>query len=310
MLQKIKIAEKEMPETPAVAPEVGEPICAPAEAPGQLEKVTGKDLAIIVQTGITRNKRRTRILDWTNEIYRIAWWATWVWGCLHSFLYFEWMMCLMPVSWIFRRVAFDVFLLHWAQISRLTEQYAAKRLIASEDVMAVASLVDLLQWTHDKALRPELWQALGRLLPRLSEEQVQELGKERHGILATWMAKWERQAGSTTSAPLLGILHVLGAVGQFSLETPDRFGVEKTISLLPLLKKWGSGLGEGQNPTVQQAAIACRQAIEQKIALARSGEQLLRATAAPEVGADSLLRPAQGTSPTPPHELLRPGGSE
>ena len=110
------------------------------------------------------------------------------------------------------------------------------------------------------------------------------------------------------NSPLLGLLHVMACVGHSTVLTPHR--VLKTVDLMRVLDSWASGNDSGEDPVVQQAAIACREAIQQKMDLARSGEQLLRASAPPLDRPTSLLRPAQGAAPTESQELLRSGSFE
>jgi hypothetical protein len=69
------------------------------------------------------------------------------------------------------------------------------------------------------------------------------------------------------------------------------------------------GKGAGQDPAVQQAALTCREAIRQKMALSHSGEQLLRASAPTPTAPENLLRPAGSGQHTEPQELLRPDPS-
>ena len=198
--------------------------------------------------------------------------------------------------------------------SREQEHTAVKRLMEIDDVRAVAPLMDAMQYIGVGETRLKLWQGLGSLWPRLSEEDVQNLGAERHGLLATWMQGWDNPltrkhyAGLGTQS-LLGVLHVLGHVGQSSIQT-GRPPVSIRVSLLPILKKWEAGIGAGRDPAVQQAAIVCREAIQYKTSLAGSSAQLLRASTSAPSGPETLLRPAQGTQQTEPGELLRPHDPE
>jgi hypothetical protein len=172
--------------------------------------------------------------------------------------------------------------------------------------VTLEELAIYLEWTEDRILELELWKALSRLLPRLTETEVQRLGEERHGFLAASMKSWDYRSGNMGNQPLVGILHVMACLGQRSIRTKDFRGQTSSVSLLPLLKRWASGDKLGQDPAVQEAAHACREAIEQKLALARSGEQLLRASELPPPASENLLRPTQGTSSIASQELLRP----
>jgi len=180
------------------------------------------------------------------------------------------------------------------------------------------TLINIVYWTNDNgaradAARPEAWEALGRLLPRLTAEEIGELDASSRGKLAAWMEFWDnplaqRQIGKPGHGPLLGILHVMTVMGQSTVQTPHR--VLKTADLVRVLEMWANGTEAGEDPAVQKAAIACREAIQEKMALARPGEQLLRASAPPPDPPASLLRAAQGTAPADSQELLRSGSSE
>ena len=188
-----------------------------------------------------------------------------------------------------------------------------RKLIEMDDVRTVGSLMDILKWMSDETSQPELRHALGHLLPRLTEDEALELGKERHGSLATYIYAWNMPPGRKHFAEsgnqhLLGVLHVMAHVGQdvFKLRPPK----DMPVSLLSTLGDWAAGKEAGQDPAVQQAAGVCRAAIQKKMSLARSGEQLLRASAPLGSGSETLLRPAAGTRDTDPQELLRPGDSK
>jgi hypothetical protein len=305
MREEFEPGKEEATQRPPIAPKVMEVSVRPTEAL-ILPPASVTDLIRCIEGGIARNRRRSRTVRVFNHIYGFGWMAALYWSSLHNFAHIEWLVCLSAVSCLLRRATVDVVLSVWARRSRGKEHNAARQLIASEDAEAVGTLIDLLEWTDYKDLEPELWRALGRLLPRLTASEAQELGKERHGALAAWMKSWDYRSAES-NVPLLGMIHVMGYLGRSSLKTTNRYGERSTVSLLPLLKKWAAGKGSGQDPAVQEAAIACREAVERKIALTHSGEQLLRASTPPVAGVESLLRPAQGTAPTPAQELLRPG---
>ena len=189
------------------------------------------------------------------------------------------------------------------------ERLAARRLVEIEDVRAVAPLIDCLSWGDDSTIHSELWQALGRLLPRLTVEQARALGPERHGRLVFWLQAWELSPSHSAvtalgNMPMLGILHVLAHLGQRSVISYCMMTKQK-VSLLAMLDKWAEGKKLGQDPVLRQAAMACCDAIRNQTALGHSSDQLLRASAATAPEPQSLLRPAQGTQHTNPQELLR-----
>ena len=188
-----------------------------------------------------------------------------------------------------------------------------QKLLAMEDVRAVVLLLDASALAAT-ARGPEFWQAMGRLLPRMTETEIQELGSERHGALAAWISGCDAAVNRKLFANagedfLPNLLAVMGVIGRSSFQVKVA-SMTVPVRLLPTLTKWANGKGSGRNPAVQQAAATCREAIEQKLELARTGTQLLRASAPSSVGSESLLRPAVGGQQTSPEELLRPGGSE
>ena len=190
------------------------------------------------------------------------------------------------------------------------ERNALQRLLEIDDVRAAAPLIDAMGWIHRRALRPAIWQALERLLPRMTEDQSQALDQEKRYVLAVWLQVWDiplnrKLLGIAADQSPLGLLHVLAHIGQSSFQTASA-PIPVTVHLQTTLKRWAEGKGSGQDPAVQSAALACRDAIKQKGALARSGEQLLRASAPTPAGQESLLRPAAGSQQTDPAELLRP----
>jgi hypothetical protein len=189
------------------------------------------------------------------------------------------------------------------------ERLAVLRLVEIEDIRAVAPLIDCLSWGGDSTMHPEIWQALGRLLPRLTVEQARALGPERHGRLVLWLQAWELSPSHSAvtalgNMPTLGILHVLAHLGQRSI-IPYHPMIKQKMSLLAMLGEWADGKKLGQDPMVQQAAAACCHAIRNQTALGYSGEQLLRASVAASPDPKSLLRPTQGAQQTAPQELLR-----
>jgi hypothetical protein len=210
--------------------------------------------------------------------------------------------------------------LMWSRRDRriAQESAAAKKLAEMDDVRAVGLLIDavhwIMKWNPKTVRRPDLWRTLGRLLAHLTEEEAQGLGKERHDLLATWTKAWDtplfrKHYTGLGNQPLLGMLHALGHVGQnsFRFVQPP---FDRTVTLLPLLGKWAAGAGAGTDPAVQQAAVACRDAIKARVALTGPGEHLLRASDPSPLGPVNLLRPAQGTQQTDPQELLRPSDPE
>ena len=199
----------------------------------------------------------------------------------------------------------------WSRRSKAAERAAANRLATIDDVGAATPILDALRFVDDKALRPELWQALGRLLPRMTEAEALALGPERLSALAVWLDAWDHPLTRRAyvrygSQPLPGMLHVLGLIGQerYSLGNPIHF------SLTPTLERWAKGEGAGKDQAVRQAAEACREAIRQKTVQAHSSKHLLRASSAAPSSPEALLRPSQNSQETDPQELLRPNSGE
>jgi hypothetical protein len=268
------------------------------------------ELIACIDAGGARIKSRGKIVQRGKELYNIPWTVAAVWAGLHGWATLQSYLAWMAVNFWFKQTALDAISARWVKRLQPQERAAIQQIVEWDDVRGVAPLIDTLRWTEDTALTPELWAALGRLLPQLSKEQARELGPDRHGDLAHWMNVWETRSSMFGHAPLLGMLHVMACIGQTSLKTPDRSGGMKKLRMLPLLHKWIAARGAGQDPAIQEAATACRDAIQQKLALARSGEQLLRASSPTPAGMDNLLRPIQGSQPTDPQQLLRPGDLE
>jgi len=232
----------------------------------------------------------------------------------------QWGLRLSTISAL-SSVAFIVYSYLEAGINLRSDRMAAKKLAKIvvrlgeiEDRSEVALLIDTLSWLEDKTLSSQLFQALGRLLPLLSEDEALELGKERHYKLAAMIRNWDhplirRGWEDQETVPLIGMLHVMAHVGQNRFQF-EGLPAKMSINLLPTLEKWVDGHGVGQNPAVRRAAEACRDAILQKMALAKSGAQLLRASAPATAGPETLLRPAQSAEQADPQELLRPDNSE
>jgi hypothetical protein len=303
---------------PRVAPETSEAFSAPTELISPDKDAPLAELMARVEEGIARNKGRSQ------RVRKVSSYVTTIsFGCAFAFsrgIFPTIGWCLLVtliniyVDNMIRTLGFSL----WAGRSEREERAAAKQLVELDDVRTVGSLIDTLQWTNDRgtrdsALRPELWRALGRLLPRLTEEQAHQLGEERHGLLAAWMKDWDLPffgigAHVQTNESLLGMLHVMTYLGQGSIKV--LFRSTKSVLLLPVLDRWARGEEAGRDPAVQQAAVACREAIQQKLALARSGKQLLRASCSTADSPEVLLRPALGAEKTDPQELLRPGASD
>ncbi|MCW3051685.1 MAG: hypothetical protein JWN14_855 [Chthonomonadales bacterium] len=136
--------------------------------------------------------------------------------------------------------------LFWLRLDHRSEQErtAARRLVEMDDVRAVAPLIDTVhwvtQWVGNRPLRSELWQAFGRLLPRMTEEDVRELGQERLGIVVTWIEGWDvplvqKPFEDDDNQPLLGMLHVMRLVAQHAIPM-GQTRTRKSRSLLPILE--------------------------------------------------------------------------
>lgn len=201
----------------------------------------------------------------------------------------------------------------WKDRGTPQEIEAMHRLMALDDVRVVAPLLDTGSLLRTAPLQADFWRAMRRLLPRMSEEEIQQLGTKRQSSMAAWIHAWDSQINRKMFAEadpafLLALLPVMAKIGRdnFQIATPP---VRVNISLLPILKRWEQGKGAGADPAVQEAARVCREEIERRMALERTGEQLLRAADAAPIARDQLLHPVQETSQTNPRELLRPGGS-
>ena len=297
----LKVAPIEMV---AVVPAVTEDVTV-QEPDADLE-----ELSACIEAGVVRMKKRGKIVRQGVELYNIPWGIAGVWAGMHGMAMLEQYIIWLVIKFWVKQAVLKAISSRWVRRFRPTERAAIQRIIGRDDIRGVGSMIDTLRWTDDAKLTTQLWSALGRLLPQLSEEQDQKLGLKRHGELVAWMKVWETRSHEFGNVPLLGMLHTMACVGQTSMKTEDRSGVIRSLTLFPMLNKWIAGRGAGQDLPVQEAVIACRNAIYQKMAIARSGKQLLRASGPVSAGAETMLRPAQGVPQTNPQELLRPDGSE
>jgi hypothetical protein len=319
LLQKMKPVETPPIDTQAVATASPVEDCMAGERSGHDQDAALAELTACIEAGVSRNQRRSRTVHKIKSLFAFL---TFV--CLFSLsrgiaAMIGWglLACLLNELFVERTVLGIGFSL-WAHRTRHAERAAVRQLAAMDDARSISALIDILYWTNDEgapedAARPEAWEALGRLLPKLTEQEIQQLGGWHQGILAGWMESWDnpfvqKRLGRPENLPLLGILHVMTCTGQNTVKTPHR--VLKTVTLLPVLEKWAAGKEAGQDAAVQQAAILCRESIQQKMALARHGEQLLRGSAPPPESPSGLLRPVQDAPQTDPQELLRPDSSE
>ena len=322
MLQRTEIEEKssiEMSSLPLTTANTVEP---EAELSAQDLDVELQELTAAVQAGVAlRERRRKSFLKAIRTLPAVVILGNLVslFVLLHNrsvaFTLLPVFLSLLTVLSLWPFVA--IGRLWWLTRDRSTtqERNAAKRIVEIDDVRAVGPIIDtlVLIWAHKGGLRPALWQSLGRLLPRLTEDEARALGKERHFILANWVRAWDVPANRKLFADadgrtLVAIMHTMAQIGQSSFQYPPTPTVN--VHLLPILNKWAEGQGSGQDPDVREAAIACREAIQEKMAFARTGAQLLRASAPTPAGSDILLRPAEGASQSDPTELLRPGDTE
>jgi hypothetical protein len=311
MLQRTDSAEMPAQKTVVgVREDMGETGMA-LEHVGQSTDARRAELIVCIQAGLSRNQRRCKKIHTVNVLI-----STFVFSGLiaisHNVAAFiGWCLVATFLTVYLERIVIDAGAALWTHRTSRAERAAVRQLAAMDDTRNVGLLVDILYWTNDKgapedAVLSESGQALARLLPRLTEDEVQRLSKEHQGILAGWVEGWDnanlrKGPGISGYVLLRGLLYVMACLGRSSIETPHR-SVKKAF-LLPTLEAWAAGKAAGLDPVVQQAASVCRDAIKEKIALARSEEQLLRPASSP--GAEHLLHPVPQGSQTAPQELLR-----
>ena len=296
----------------AVATEATEAVRAPhagrSETDAELEELTA-----IIEAGVARSERRSRTFHVASPYFSTVLLFGGMIAFSHRFIRDPKGTVVLGLVYLFVVLTGHLGAHRWLNNVSLSgrERDAAKRLTEIDDARAVGPLMDVLPWTDTRTLRPELWQVLGRRWLRLSEDEAREIGKDRHYALAAWIQGFDppvthgNYAGSGNQ-PLLGMLHVISHVGLETFQMGHKPLIMR-VSLRPILAKWANGKGAGYDPEVQQAAAACCDAIQHKMALAEPGEHLLRASAPIASSPESLLRPAQGTQQTDPQELLRPG---
>jgi len=322
MLQRTEPIETSPTEASAIAPIASQAIRTEEEILAQNLDTEFEELAAYTTAGVAKGTRRTRTflkLDIAVTIASMSIIPAWMFAMKHGAMAPDTLPKVILLSLAaLCNPAILIGGLMWLRRDHTTKQErkSAQWIVEADDVRAVGPLIDLLTmtWTHKSELRPALWQALGRRLPRMTADEAQALGQERHYILASWIVSWDvplnRRAFADAGEPLLlDLLHVFALIGESSFRT-RKSPIPVPMHLLPTLKKWADGKGAGQNPAVRQAAAACREALKQKTIWARPGEQLLRASAPTPAGSDTLLRPTQGAQQTEPTELLRPSDPE
>jgi hypothetical protein len=155
----------------------------------------------------------------------------------------------------------------------------------STDPAAIGPLIEVLWLPEITAYVPL---ALRGLLPQLQPHH--------HSLLST------KQRDS--------LLHILTQPDSYDLElqraTVLAMGNIGDAKALPILEQLAGGaLGAANSPELREDARTALFMLQERINPGYAGRNLLRASEAPIHSPDELLRPATGSSETPPKELLR-----
>jgi hypothetical protein len=162
---------------------------------------------------------------------------------------------------------------------------AVHLLTHSTDVEAVGPLIEVL-WLPDITAYIPL--ALRRLLPQLQSHDAALLNAKQRNSL----------------------LHILTLPDTYDMElqraTVRAMGNIGDAKALPILEQLAGGaLGAANSPELREDARTALFMLQERINPGYAGRNLLRASEAPIHSPDELLRPATGSSETPPKELLR-----
>jgi len=182
----------------------------------------------------------------------------------------------------------------------------AQTLADRNDIGAVGPLIDTLK-LEDRKIHPIAKEGLIRLLPRLQASDADLLNPEQRMLLCRKLS-WPVQ----------------GIDGNLRKLSPDAYRREVAfrVAVLQAFAQVGDStalavverLAQKEAKTaelrqIQEAAQACLPSLTLRCEQIRSHKTLLRAADAADTGAETLLRAAQGTRETPPHQLLRPDPS-
>lgn len=179
-----------------------------------------------------------------------------------------------------------------ASIDDYFERYSisADNLFTVEELKSagVGHLIDCLNLQDTSALDFEIHvrHKLIQILPEIQLEEAADLNA------AQWQKLYKVLRGDDAYL-IVATLKALKNAGN-------------TDALLPVRAIAEGKSPAGQNEALRNLARECLPAIEERAAQAKNVSTLLRATNAPAIVGDTLLRPASAASETPPEQLLRP----
>jgi hypothetical protein len=183
------------------------------------------------------------------------------------------------------------------QLHRITltanDTKTARELAGFEDVRVIGTLAEALEWP-DAEMRHVAALALIQLLPKMRASDAGLLTASQRGCLYRLL---KPENAEETEELLLAILTALEQVGD-----------EKAVPYVQSLANHFPATVAQKRVT--DAAIQCLPYLEERVQQNRFSQTLLRSSQAEEVGADVLLRPAQGGVDTDPQVLLRASVSD
>ena len=174
-------------------------------------------------------------------------------------------------------------------------------LMMYQDVRVIPVMLDEM-WHNDTYTRNRVHTALTRLLPMLTLDDAHLLNASQREKL--YNLPFPRK--QMDDALLIAVFRAIGQIGDTrALRILKRFGSDweqrNAEGILPR-NQWEMLEANGPITTAYHEAAAT---IEARLAAAKSGATLLRASAAPDTAPDVLLRAASAAHATPPEQLLR-----
>ncbi|MCW3101113.1 MAG: hypothetical protein JWL77_6731 [Chthonomonadaceae bacterium] len=176
----------------------GAPVSAEAESVSPNLDAELAELTACMEASIARNKRRARRRNRVGislDLGCVVGIVAWTYAVLRGVMSADTMPMAVAVFMIVIPVAVLIGGVKWTgrdyihSIRLLPD--VVNRLILRDDARVVGPLLDAF-YLYAAFVKPAFWQTMGRLLPRMTADEILQLGKERHGRLATWIAGWDR----------------------------------------------------------------------------------------------------------------------
>lgn len=188
--------------------------------------------------------------------------------------------------------------------SRKQGRRISQTLVSLDDVHTVGPLIDALK-LDDSKTHQAVVDALTALLPRLRTEEAHLLNAEQRTHLCRHLSKGSNSLARNTG-PHLQVAAAKAVA--FRVAILQAFAQVGDSRALPTVERLAQQLAKtAAQKRIQEEAIACLPALCLRAEQERDTRTLLRAAAASDAGAKTLLRAARGDQETAPEQLLRPG---